>query len=387
MRRFNVFVLNWVAILLIVGCSPKIISTPAPVPQPAPAQVAQPAAPSIAVSPEDAAWAKVVEAAKKEGKLTVYSVHLVGDVANNVSQAFNKRTGLRLEIIGGLSATALERIKTERRAGLQVASAMTGNTAMYLVAKQQDGLTQSAGDLPELRTERIREGIRYEPRIDKEGHVLGVAASAFSTWINSNLVRPGTEPKSYRDLLKPEWKGKIAIGDPVIMPNASLIYWPLTSRNRLDDTYFRALGKQELQVQAAARMDMEALSRGQALLALAGASPSAAPFLTQGAPIKAVDMAEGVPISRTSAVSLIQGAPHPNAGRVFINWLFSQEGQTVFLGTLGLMGFRKDVPNFEPPQAQLAPANPIVLNSEDELQVGVTQRQGVVKKLFTEGIQ
>lgn len=369
-------------IVILPACTPPMVPQPTPISTPQ--AVPPPSVPaSPALSAEDSAWEKVAEAARKEGTLTVYSVHLVGDVATKVIQAFNKRTGLRVEIVSGPSATALERVKTERRAGSQIGSVMTGNASMFLAAKA-DGLNQSIGYLPELK-KKIPEGIRFEPLVDKEGHVLAFAANTGSVWVNTNLVRPGTEPRSWRDLLKPEWKGKIAMGDPNLMPTANQIYVPLTNRGLLDDAYFRALGKQELQFQSSSRMDFAALSRGQALLTFGGSAPSAGPFVAEGAPIKAIDMAEGVVTIRSSVVALVQGAPHPNAGRLFLNWLYSPEGQTIVLGTIGLMGFRKDVPDFEPPQARFDPTNRIIATPEEEVQIGEVQRAGMLKKLLMEG--
>ena len=82
-------------LVVVMACAPKARTVPAPLSTPQQAVPALPT-PTTSLTLEDEAWAKVVAAARKEGKLTVYSVHLVGEVAINVTQAFTKRTGLGL---------------------------------------------------------------------------------------------------------------------------------------------------------------------------------------------------------------------------------------------------------------------------------------------------
>jgi len=131
-------------------------------------------------------------------------------------------------------------------------------------------------------------------------------------------------------------------------------------------------------------MNAQALAQGQVplIFASAAAANGMAPFLLEGAPVKAIDMVEGVVTYRSGGVALLQGAPHPNAARVFINFLFSAEGQAIFHKYSVSIGFRKDVPSFVPPQGQLTPANPILINLEDELEIAKIQRERTFTKLL-----
>ena len=370
-------VLSMVLLTALVACAPKaapqaapqaVLNTPVPTPVPG----------TAAMTPEDAAWQKVVEEAKKEGGLTIYSYHLVGDVGLKVGQAFTKRTGLRLEIISGPSTSATERIKVERRTGVQIASVQTGN-GLQLLSSKQEGNTQKLGNLPEFK--KAEGKTLYDPWLDKDGHLLSMFQSTPNTWINTKLVPPGAEPKTWRDLLKPEWKGRIGAEDPDLGPAINATYYGLTSRGKLDDAYFKQLGKQGLQFNPTGRMSVGLLARGELALLIGLGTSAATPFLEEGASLKAIDLAEGMIIQRSGGLGLIQGAPQPNAGRVFINWLFSQEGQTSYHSLAGTRGSRKDVPNFEPLQAQLDHANPIVLLAEDELVIVRIMRERVLSEL------
>ena len=372
-----------VLLVLLLACTPQSRDVGTPVPT-----QATPAAGSTSNLPpptsQDAAWAQVLQAGKKEGHLTVYTVHFWGDMANEITKTFLERTGILVEfIVGGSSATSIERLKAERRVNSQVASVLTGASTLVLLAKQ-DGLTQKAGDIPEVKDERI---YRYDPRLDKDGHMLSLQLITQSPWINTKMVQPGTEPKSWLDLLKPEWRGKIGISDPDTSPSVNYYYYVLSIQGKLDPDYFTKLAKQQLQLQPTIRMEAEALARGLVPLSFSNtpSSNSLMPFLIEGAPLKAVDMAEGIIIYRSGAVSLLQGAPQPNAARVFVNWLFSKEGITIFSKYAGTVGFRKDVPSFIPPEGQLNPANPIIITVEDELEISKIQRERTLSKILRGG--
>ncbi len=383
-KRLYFIGLLMMSLLISASCAAPAVPSPAQVPKQATPSVTPASIPTSNIplpTSQDTGWAKVVEAAKKEGKLTVYTVHLFGDMGNEMSKIFFERMGIRVEMVSsGSSANLIERIKAERRAGSQVPSILTGAGSFVLVAKQ-DGLTEKMGDIPETGDESI---YRYDPKMDKDGHMLSQQLLTMSPWVNTKRVPPGTEPKAWRDLLKPEWKGKIGITNPDTGPNAIYVYYGLTSRGKLDQSYFTELAKQDLQFYANVGLASSSLSQGEVPMAFSNvpAANSLGPFLLEGAPLKAIDMAEGIPIYRSGAVALLQGSPHPNAAKVFINWLMSKEGVTIFSKYSGTVGFRKDVPSFIPPAGQLTPANPIMMTLEDELEIAKIQRERTLTKML-----
>jgi ABC-type Fe3+ transport system substrate-binding protein len=70
--------------------------------------------------------------------------------------------------------------------------------------------------------------------------------------------------------------------------------------------------------------------------------------MKQGASITVVDprqLREGQDLSpKNGNVALYRNAPHPNATKIYLNWLLSQEGQTIFAQNMGYVSARKDVP-------------------------------------------
>ena len=64
-----------------------------------------------------------------------------------------------------------------------------------------------------------------------------------------------------------------------------------------------------------------------------------------GAPIKTITPKEGVPVTGNAGyIALFNKAPHPNAARIFINWLLTKEGQARFSEVTGWKSARLDVP-------------------------------------------
>lgn len=374
---------SWTAVLLTLliglsscapGATPVPVSTPVS-PKATPTSQAQT---TPVLRPEDVAWQKVVEAAKREGPLTIYSYHLVGNVAAAVSEAFTKRTGLRLEIVSGMSASSVERVRTEHRIGTPVGSIVTGGTTVLLML-EDEGLTQRIGDLPELRN---KGAIRYYPWVE-DGRMLMVNQTIFYPVVNRKLVPPGAEPKAYRDLLKPNWKGKLGVENPAVATGTNITYYGLISRGKLDQEYFKALGKQDLHVYPNSGTAMQAVAKGEVPFLFNTGNMAMTPYLTQGVPLQAIDMAEGTVVNgRSAGLVLVQGAPQPNAARVFFNWFMSQEGQTVFHKAQGTISYRNDVPDFVLTGARLTPANPILWTAEDDRGTAQVIKDGVLRKLI-----
>ena len=349
-------------IVMFVACTPQMVPVPTPVlaPQVAPGI---PIAASPALSPEDAAWQKVVEAAQKESKLNIYSFSMIADVAIVTAKAFKDRYGIDVDIIGGRGAEFVERIKTEQRVGQVVADIMEASSTHTLNMKMSGG-TVSSKEIPVLRQKDVW---RVDPlSADSEGHLLIQRSMHLVPWVNTNLVKSGQEPKAYRDLLKPEWKGKMLFSDPAVSTGAYNVFMPLIDRGYLDNEFVRALKGQDLKFVPGTRDIAAGLSRGEAQFGLLATDVDAAPFVNEGAPIKAIPMEEGISIN-LSAVTRVKNGPHPNAALLFMNWILGPEGQEVYSKIIGLAPVRNGVGDFRHPAARANPKR-LVLTTEDNAQ-------------------
>lgn len=357
-----------IGIILVVGilslsCTPA--TTPSPATAPLPTKVTSPAGglASNLQSPtsQDPAWQKVLEAAQKEGKVTLYSFSMIGDAGIAISKAFENSHGIKVDIVTGRGAEFIERIRTEQRLKQVTADIMDGSSTHTFNLKAAGG-TVSTLDIPVLQEKDVW---RIPPlAADAEGHLLVQRSHNISAWVNTNLVKPGQEPKSYRDLAKPEWKGKILVSDPAVSTSAYIIFWPLVERGYLDMEFVRSLKNQDLRFVAVGNEIVRSLSKGEMPFGLGSSDTEAAPFLAEGAPFKAIALEEGT-IANVNPGVVVKGAPHPNTAKVFMNWILGVEGQTVYNKALGLASIRKDAPDFRHPNSVVNPKRLIIVTDED----------------------
>lgn len=378
----------WVALVvsaaaLAAACSAKPIAVPvAPppsLPSPAPA-AATPGAVRDAGAPgrEDAAWATTLAAARKEAVVTAYSFHFVGDVGRALAKVLWERHGIRLEVVSGPGMTLIERIKAEQRAGKQLADLITTAPSILFVAKGE-GLLTEVPDLPVLREQQVW---LADPRYDPDGYVVATYTLAYSPYINTKLVKKEDYPKSFRDMLAPRWKGKIIFPDPDTIPTPVNTYWVMSDRKVLDQEYFRQLARQDLRFVPTERENLGALVRGEGEVAFTSVGSVAGRLVDEGAPIQALGMEEGTLLALGGTFSVIKDRPHPNATRVFVNWLLGPEGQKVFGEAQRNSSIRKDVPDFTPSGARPEIRRALPMTARDEKEVARIMRERELSKLL-----
>lgn len=367
MRKCSVLVIaiGLALFLGIVSCSPnnQPSITPSSLPTVPSGQPTLAALLPKSITPEEAAWAKVVEAAKKEESLTIYSYNLVGDIGLAVSKTFKERYHVRLDIVTGRGAEFNERIKVERRMG-QVVGDMTTGSSLQVKNMKNAGLTIGvASELPVFREKDVWVGdiFAVDPQ-DK--HVVAFSFSGYTPWINTKIVKPGEEPKVWKDFLNPKFKGQLMLPDPVTNAGMNLIFVPLMREKVIDVDYIKDLYKQDLLFTRTTNDEAGFLSRGERSISVRGTSSEFARFAAEGAPVKAIALEDGIVVGPVTT-SVFEGAPHPNAAKVFTNWFLSQEGQTVYGKAASLDSVRKDVTNFLPDAARITPRRLIVMNADD----------------------
>ncbi|MBI4287327.1 MAG: extracellular solute-binding protein [Chloroflexi bacterium] len=370
-----------VAAILAAGCRPQAAApVQQTVPKPAvsaPAPTPAPASNLPLLTSESDVWNKVVAMAREEGRVTAYSFNLTGDVTKAATEAFQNRYGIKLEIVGGVGAVLAERIKTESNAKKYVADTFdTGVTA--ILPLKELGLLANMNDLPVLKE---KDAWILPPVLDQaDGAMLRTRLEYQTAVINTNLVRPGDEPKSFLDFLGPKWKGKkLATAPPRV--SWPLVYLHVMLPEVFGDSYLRSLGKQEMLIVSTMRDESAAVAKGDAHAAVSTSIPTMVPLVKAGAPLKAVAMKEGT-ISSTPVVTVLKNSPHPNAARVFVNWWLSPEGQAVINKAQGAPNIRKDVADTSYDVTRFAPTKLLPLDEAALRTVARYVAEGKVDKLL-----
>lgn len=187
----------------------------------------------------------------------------------------------------------------------------------------------------------------YEGRLpwfDKE-HTSAYLTLAPSTplVVNTSLVKPG-EINSFRDLLKPQWKGKIVLGDPTFPGQGQQWFSVYAREELLGPDFMKALVKQEPVLIRDARLQAEWVSKGKYPVSLAVGFAIFRPFTGAGATVNFLKTEEPDYLSAAvSYLGLINDAPHAAAARLFLNWVLSKEGSLVIQKSYERQSPRADI--------------------------------------------
>jgi ABC-type Fe3+ transport system substrate-binding protein len=303
-------------------------------------------------------WADIVAGAKKEGKVVIIAPP-DPQVREALPKAFKAKYGVTVEYIGGRSSETAAKMRAEHAAGVNsVDVALSGiqtMAAIFYREKMLDPIDDTVLVLPE-----VTEGKYWKSGkpwfMDPEGkyvlRLFNTLSSAF--YINTNLIKP-EEIRKGEDIVNPKWKGKIIAHDPTVPGTGS------NDAARLYVQYGEEWIKklyidQKPQIVRDRRQITDGILRGSYAIALGAEDDDMDKLSKEGMPIKAIYDLQDLPGTLSAGVGqlgLIANAPHPNAARLFINWMASKEGLELFCRTRGGAPTRNDVgeERFLPAQA------------------------------------
>lgn len=280
-------------------------------------------------------WQKTIEAAKKEGQVSLYGGQEISHP--DILAAFNKEFPfIKVLTVAGRAPDLMARIVAERRADKFLADVMAsgpnGPRMLYL-GKALDPIAP-AFILPEVSDGSKWYGGKHWYADPENQHIFMFEGTINGTGLsyNTKMMRPG-EIQSYWDLLAPKWKGKLLGMDPrsSAPPTPVLI---LYHRNDLGPEFVRRLYKEtEITLFRDRAQGTNWLASGKLPLCLLCRDIDKA--AKQGLPVDDIapdHLKEGLTVGGggSSVIVLVNRAPHPNAAKVFINWYLSRQGQMVW---------------------------------------------------------
>ncbi|HEY7167186.1 MAG TPA: extracellular solute-binding protein [Candidatus Binatia bacterium] len=323
-------------------------------------------------------WDATVRAAEKEGQVTV-SIGGYGAIIDSgvFQKAYPK---IKVTHLTGAGTDLTQRISAERRAGKYLVDVYNGGgNSLYQIlyaGKMLDPI-KPALVLPEvLDTTKWWEG--KHKYADKDGKYIfvyeaNVAAGAGAAY-NTQLLDP-REFKSYWDFLNPKLKGKILSTDVRKVRGSGIPWQFLYYSPDLGPKFLRRLfGEMDVTLTADLRQAIDWLGLGKFTLCIPVQGGTVYKAKNQGLPVEQFDsyhFKEGVNLSSAfGSLALLNHAPHPNAAKVFINWLLSREGQTLFQKVISVPGDarnsrRIDVPKDHIPAEEQRPEKMTYFDTDD----------------------
>jgi ABC-type Fe3+ transport system substrate-binding protein len=275
-----------------------------------------------AASQARAADQSLIDAAKAEGSVTWYTTGIVDPLVRPVAQAFEKTYGIHVDYIRNESSQIEMRIFNEAKAGHVQGDVFDGTTTAAVIKRAglaMQWLPENAARLP-------------KQDVDAEGYWVATNLYVLAPSFNTDLIPKGTEPRTYEDLLSPKLKDKIIWPYSPGATSGALGFIGLVLADIGDArglTYLTKLATQGIvSAGVGARQVLDQVISGEYAMALQSYNDQVASSAAKGAPIAwhPIDPAMSVP----SVVGLTKDSPHPNAAKLLVDFLVSDEGQMIF---------------------------------------------------------
>jgi len=336
-------------------------------------------------------WHQLLNQAKKEGKVVV-----LGPPGESVREAMtrdfsNAFPDIGIEYLGGRSGEQATRLKAERDAGIYSADVFVGGTTtantQLKPIRAQDPV-QPALILPEVTDPRNWRDRRLEFS-DKEGLYNLVFVNQLKTPLifNPKQVKVEEVDELY-DLLQPRWKEKIVINDPLPSGAGNVTFrwiWQVLGPEKARDYYVKIRAHAGA-VDRDQRRQIEWVAQGKYALLLGPSDGVLYQLLQRGIRVGVLSEFKDYGTSITASfgsVSLLNRAPHPNAARVFINWLLGKDGQTAWSKAMDHVSRRTDVPTDHlPPYQTPRPGGRYWISHTEENVERSEAEEKILKQLF-----
>jgi ABC-type Fe3+ transport system substrate-binding protein len=260
---------------------------------------------------------RLVEGARKEGQVTVYSSMIVDQALRPLIDAFQtKYPFIKAQYVRDDPPQQLQKIMAESRAGRMVADVLE-STGLEVPIRAAD-IDQPFWS-PQIEA--------YDPGLlDPDNYWAPTRTSYLGACYNTNLVKPGEAPKSFADYLDPKWKGKIAWSSTV----AGAMLFITGVRNFMGEdkafAYLQKLAQQAIvSIPSANRVVVDRVMAGEYSLCLDAFLHHPIISARKGAPVAPLPLDPVLTV--VSSVMLPKAPPHRYAGMLFIDFLLSREGQ------------------------------------------------------------
>lgn len=314
---------------------------------------------SYAQTADPARWAELQTMAKAEGQLVVSGPPFPG-LRTALTSAFNKRYGITLTYLGMNAGEIITRVDTESRANKVSIDANLGGTSTCWAMSARGEIENMNGKLidPEILQPAVWR--RGGPKLNEAGPTPGVGTDfrcslQTAEWVmndlfaNTDIVK-ANDILSWKDLLKQQYKGKIAAFDPRRSgPGQTPVGYlaALFGNDFVKDLY---LG-QQVKLTADSRQLAEWVARGDYPIGIGLVQFAVEMYRKQGLPIERIfpKDGEGSLTGGFSVVMLIKNAPHPNAAQLFANWFASRKAQGIYEAQMMETSLRKDISGVEVP--------------------------------------
>jgi ABC-type Fe3+ transport system substrate-binding protein len=261
---------------------------------------------------------KLIEGAKKEGELTIYTSAQSDDMGALVS-AFEKKYGVKVSVWRSSSEKVLQRALSEAQA----------NRSTMDIAET------NGPELESMHREKILQAVKsphladlIAPALRPHGEWVGTRLNVFVQAYNTQLVKKEDLPKTWEDLANPKWKGRLGIEQE----DSDWLAGQFTEMGeaRASKVFKDIVATNGVSVRKGHTLLTQLVVSGEIPLALTVYNYKAEQLKQKGAPIDWFHI--GPAIARPNGVAVAKKAPHPHAAVLFYDFELSPEGQKILAG-------------------------------------------------------
>ena len=279
--------------------------------------------------------AKLIEGAKKEGKLVWYTTMGVSD-SKPMLDAFKKKYPfVKTELFRAGGDRTTNRILTETRAGRWQFDVVSNGGIRINVLVQHGRISPYVSPEAKAYTQEFK---------DPAGHWTGIYNNYYVIGYNTEQVSKAEAPKLWEDLLDPRWRGKISIDQHEFPWYATLLAaWGKEKTQR----YMRGLAKQQIHWRRGHTLIAQLMAAGEFSVAIVYAH-RIEDMKKKGAPVEWINTLDPIVVS-VLGIGLSARPKNPNTAKLFIDFVLSKEGQEI-IRSFNRIPARADV---EPPSPKM----------------------------------
>jgi len=257
----------------------------------------------------------IARTAVAQGPVVLYT-SLAPTESGPLGQAFEKKTGIKVEIWRAISEKVVQRTVAEARAGRPAVDVVeTNGPEMEMMAREKVFAEIRSPYLADIPPQSIPRHRQWAP--DR--------LNFFVVAYNTTKVRRDELPQDYRGFLDPKWKGRLGI-------EATDSEWMATLVKRWGErdgmAFFRQLAEMRPDVRKGHVLLAELIAAGEIPVGLTVYNSNAESFKRRGAPIDWVPVPPVV--ARAQGIGIARAAPHREAAQALVDFVLSPEGQSLY---------------------------------------------------------
>lgn len=258
--------------------------------------------------------AALLEAARKDGEVTWFIAQVETEAAEDLGRRFTAAyPGVKVGVIRTTGQVAYQRLLMEIKNNAPQCDVFSTTDISQLPAlKERNALLHyeppnAAGLMPE-----------FKALSDPGWYYANSATNHFMVY-NTSKVPAAEAPRKWTDLLDPRWKNQIALPHPAFSGCAGV--WALGLRKAYGWEFFDKLAKNAPRIGRSFNDPVTLITSGECSVG-PGPANSTYPAIERGNPLGVVFPEDGCSLC-VSPAAIPAMAPHPNAARLFLNWLLS----------------------------------------------------------------